>query len=122
LRSTLLKKFQVRQNHQGHLNKRINDNLREFQHLELRQAKEKFEFELYSFEEVGSKKILFDNRVADLKIAQMNELHSEKERELAKHEAEKEAQLKAAHARELKVMAQEQRLALKKLKAQQDDK
>ena len=68
VRSTILKKFQVRQNHLGHLNKRINDNLREIQLMELRHTKEKFELEMVSFEELGSKKILHENSHAEMRL------------------------------------------------------
>ena len=68
LRSTILKKFQVRQNHLGHLNKRINDNLRELQLMELRHSKERFELEMVWFEEIGSKKINHENTAADLRL------------------------------------------------------
>jgi hypothetical protein len=68
VRSTILKKFQVRQNHLGHLNKRINDNLRELQLMELRHSKERFELEMVCFEEIGSKKINHENAHADLRL------------------------------------------------------
>jgi hypothetical protein len=68
VRTTILKKFQVRQNHLGHLNKRINDNLREVQLMELRHSKEKFELEMVSFEEIGSKKIIHENTHAELRL------------------------------------------------------
>jgi hypothetical protein len=96
--------------------------LREYQLLELRHVKEKFEYELFSFEALGSKKIFFDNKVSDLKIAQMNEMHAEKENDLAKHEGEKEGMLKALHARELKTLSTEQRRVLRQLKLAQDEK
>ncbi|KAJ3307416.1 hypothetical protein HDV03_000064 [Kappamyces sp. JEL0829] len=68
LRSTILKKFQVRQNHVAQVSKHINDNLREFQLMELRHVKEKFELELMSFEEASNKTIQHEVQLSDLKL------------------------------------------------------
>jgi hypothetical protein len=120
MRSTLMKKFQVRQNHQGHLNKRINDNLREVQLMELRHSKERFELEMVSFEEVSNKGIVHANTIDSLRLRQMNELHAEKENVISKHEQEKEELLKAQQKRELKRLQQEHRIALKQLRIKHD--
>ncbi|KAJ3260004.1 hypothetical protein HK103_001514 [Boothiomyces macroporosus] len=121
VRSTILKKFQVRQNHQGHLNKRVNDNLREFQLLELRHSKEKFELEMVSFEEIGNKKIAHETQMAELKLKQMNEMHTEKENVISKKESAKEAYLQVLHQRELRELAHEQKIALRQLRIKQDE-
>ncbi|KAJ3273908.1 hypothetical protein HDV01_003739 [Terramyces sp. JEL0728] len=122
LRSTILKKFHVRQNHQGHLNKRINDNLREFQLLELRHSKEKFELEIVSFEEVGNRRIVHETQMAELRLKHMNEMHTEKENVVAKKEASKEAYLLALHQKELRELAHEQKIAIRQLRIKQDEK
>ena len=122
VRGALLKKFQVRQNHLGHLNKRINDNLREVQLMELRHSKERFELEMVAFEEIGSKKILHENQLADLRLRHQNEMHTEKEAVLSKKEAAKEAYLVRKHAQEIKQLAQNQRIELRQLRTRQDEK
>ncbi|KAJ3269689.1 Guanylate cyclase 2G [Terramyces sp. JEL0728] len=101
VRNTIMKKLQVRHSHQGHLNKLINDNLREFQLLELQHIKEKFELEMVSFDEVGNRKIVHENRLAEMKLRHMNEIHEEKENVMMKKEAAKEIQLHQKHEREL---------------------
>jgi hypothetical protein len=127
MRATVLKKFQVRQNHQGyfsfidrHLNKRINDNLREVQLLELRYAKENFELEMLGFEELGSRKIAQENQIADLSLKQMNEMHTEKENLLIQYENAKEEQMKIMFETELAELVKQQHAELKKLKNTQD--
>lgn len=132
MRSTLLKKFQVRQNHLGywinyyslgrHLNKRIHDNLREYQIMELRHVKERFELEMMYFEEIENNKIIHENRNCDLLLRQMNEMHTEKEFVLGKKEAAKEAQLIAKYAKELKHLQYEQKVALRQLSTKQNEK
>jgi hypothetical protein len=120
VRSALQKKFQVRQNHQQHLNKRINDNLREVQLMELRHSKERFELEMVSFEEVGNKEIIRETTLDSLKLRHLNEMHNEKENVLSKHEQEKEDMLKAQHAKELRLLQHEQRIEIRQLKIKQD--
>jgi hypothetical protein len=71
VRITFQKKFQVRQTHQGHLNKKINENLREVQLMELRHCKEKFELEMVSCEEVGNKAIIAENLVSTMRLKQV---------------------------------------------------
>jgi hypothetical protein len=120
VRSALMKKFQVRQNHQQHLNKRINDNLREFQLMELRHAKERFELDMVSFEEMSNKNIGHEGSKNAIKLRHLTELHAEKENVLLKHEQEKEDVLKSQHKRELKLLQQEHRIVLRQLKIKQD--
>ena len=84
-----MKKFQLRQNHRAHLNKRINDNLREVQLLELQQEKEKFELEMLAFEQVGNKKAYHDDIRAQLALSQMNSAHAAKEKDLDKKQLQK---------------------------------
>ncbi|KAJ3369356.1 hypothetical protein HDU91_007277 [Kappamyces sp. JEL0680] len=118
VRSTIMKKFQVRQNHLGHLNKRINDNLRELQLMDLRHSKERFELEMVCFEEIESKKNLHVNqvRLALLTSRHANELQAEKEAVISKKESAKELILQKQHVQELKKLAMDQRIELKQLK------
>ena len=122
VRSALLKKFQVRQNHLGHLNKRINDYLREIHLMELRHSKERFELEMVAFEEIGSKKIVHENQLADLRLRHQNEMHNEKEAVLLKKETAKEAFLLRKHSHDLKTLAQTQKIQLRQLRTRQDEK
>lgn len=122
VRGALMKKFQVRQSHLSTLNKRINDNLREVQLMELRHSKERFELEMVAFEEIGSKRILHENQLADLRLRHQNEMHNEKEAVLSKKEAAKESLLARKHAQELKQLAQTQRIEMRQLRLRQDEK
>ncbi|KAJ3318935.1 hypothetical protein HDV06_006924 [Boothiomyces sp. JEL0866] len=122
VRNTILKKLQVRHTHQGHLNKIINDNLREFQLLELQHIKEKFELDMVSFDEVGNKKIGHENRLADMRLRHMNEIHEEKENVMQKKEAAKEVELQNKYAREIRKLQNEQKLERKQLRAKQLEK
>ncbi|KAI8891975.1 hypothetical protein BC833DRAFT_546081, partial [Globomyces pollinis-pini] len=122
VRSTIMKKFQVRQNHQGHLNKRINENLRERQLMELRHSKERSEMEVTSYEEIASIKIDHETQLAELRLKQMNELHAEKENVVQKNESEKEELLKRQHKRELKDLANEQKISLRQLRIKLNEK
>ena len=116
----MMKKFQVRQNHQLTLNKRIVDQLREVQQLELRQAKERFDAEVRTIEALGTFKIKNRQAKDELSDAQTIELNIEKERILAKSEAEKVAALEASHAKALKRLQQEHRIAIRQIKIQHD--
>ncbi|KAJ3261494.1 hypothetical protein HK103_005329 [Boothiomyces macroporosus] len=122
VRSTILKKLQVRHTHQGHLNKIINDNLREFQLLELQHIKEKFELDMVSFDEVGNKKIVHENRLADMRLRHMNEIHEEKENVMIKKEAAKEVELQSKYDREIRKLQNEQKMERKQLRAKQLEK
>jgi hypothetical protein len=120
VRSALQKKFQVRQNHQQHLNKRINDNLREVQLMELRHSKERFELEMGSFEEISNKMIAQEFSTNAAKLRQLTEMHIEKENVLSKHEQEKEELLKSQHRKQLRALQQEQKITLRQMKIKQD--
>ncbi len=121
VRSTLIKKFQVRHNHLGHLNKRINDNLRELQLMDLRHTKELFELEMVCFEEIESKKNFHVNQLAELKFRHSNELQKEKESVISKKESSKEALLQRQHTKELKRLLTDHRVELKQVKLKQSN-
>ena len=122
VKSAIMKKFQVRQNHVAVLSKHINDNLRELQLLELRHAKDLFELELISFEELGNKQINFDSQYNDLKLRHMTEMHNAKELWLSEKEAQKEMTLKSNHERQLKDLEKEQRIETRQLKIKHAEK
>jgi hypothetical protein len=88
VRNTIAKKVQVRQTYQIAFNKRISDQLREYQLMELRHAKERFEVEMLGFEEHGSMKLKHDARISELEVRQVNERHTEKEFLRNTHETE----------------------------------
>ena len=83
--------------------------------MELRHAKDQFELEMVSFEQVNTKQISQENRIAQLKLKQMNEMHTEKEATLVKHETAKEEWLRAMHDKELRNLAKAQKNSLEKL-------
>jgi hypothetical protein len=116
VRNTHLKKFQVRQTHRAHLNKRINDNLRDMQLLERQHAKEKFELGILAFEEVGSMKISHQRNLAAMQLRHFNELSQEKESVTNKAEEKKLVKIIENNELELKTLADEQKFELKKVK------
>ncbi|KAL2916361.1 hypothetical protein HK105_204117 [Polyrhizophydium stewartii] len=122
LRSTLAKKFHVRQTHQAVLNKRINDQLREMQQTELRQAKERFELEVKCYDEHGNLKITHTIRLAELFDSQLAELQTEKERLQSKHEEEKLQIIIQNNNRDLKRLQQQHRIVARQLRIQQEQK
>lgn len=87
IRSTIAKKFRnssslildVRQSFQMALNKRINDQLREYQLMELRHIKERFELELSGFEEQATIKNKQANNISQITARHVEEHHAEKE-------------------------------------------
>ncbi|KAL2916411.1 hypothetical protein HK105_204167 [Polyrhizophydium stewartii] len=122
LRSTLSKKFHVRQTHQAVLNKRINDQLRETQQTELRQAKERFELEVKCYDELGNLKTTHTIRLAELLDAQFVEMQAEKERLLIKHEEEKLQIIIQNNQQDMKRLQQQHRNAIRKLRIQQEQR
>ena len=72
-----------------------------------------------SFEQINSKQIAQENLIAQLRLKQMNEMHSEKEAALIKHENAKEEWFKAAHEKELSELARSQKEMLERLIAGQ---
>ena len=121
-RATAVKKFQVIQTHEAVLNKRINEQLRERQLLEVRHAKERFELEFSTQDEQANTKIEHGVRLAEFNEVQMDEKHTEKEHIISKREQEKLALLNAQHASETKKLVYAHRIALRQLKIQQDQK
>lgn len=96
--------------------------MRDVQLLQAQHAKEKFEMEMVSFEEIESKKINNQNIQASIKLKHMTELHAEKEAVLAKREAAKEELLIKEQSKELKLLAHEQRHEMKELMLRVDRK
>ncbi|KAJ3318936.1 hypothetical protein HDV06_006925 [Boothiomyces sp. JEL0866] len=122
VRNTLLKKLQVRHTHQNHINKILNDNLREFQLLELQHIKDRFELEMVSFEETGSKKIAHEIKLDEMRLKHMKELHEEKENVLTRHEAGKEMSLRKMYEQSVKKLQSEQRVGRRQLKMKNQEK
>eukprot|EP00842_Homolaphlyctis_polyrhiza_P006348 jgi/Hompol1/6714/HPOL_005053-RA len=122
MRSTVIKKFAIRQNYQIAVNKRINDQLREIQQVETRQAKEKFELESRCYEERSNLRATHVTRSAEMADSQLVELHAEKERVLARHEKDKLAGMTSRHQQEMKAMARENRIATRQFKLKQEQK
>jgi hypothetical protein len=127
VRVSMAKKFRilynvtidVRQSFQLSLNKRVNDQLREYQLMELRHVKERFEVQLTGFEEM----VLLINRhsaqVASMRARHVSEHHAEKEFLRNTHESNVLQKLLKQHARELKKLSLEHRIAARQLKAKQ---
>ena len=107
-----MKKFQIRQNHRAHLNKMINDNLREVQLLELQHQKELFELEMVSFEEISNKQISHDDIRDNLTLSHMSALNTVKEKELEKLEAKKKDIIMKQQDSEYKKLRMSQRLEM----------
>ncbi|KAI8930118.1 adenylate and guanylate cyclase catalytic domain-containing protein [Entophlyctis helioformis] len=122
VRSMTMKKFANRVTHRMALNKRINEQLRELQQMEMRHAKESFELEVESFEEMSNLEINNVIRLAEFTDQQLTELQTEKERLLAKREADKLTLLTQKHAQEMKRLQHEQRIAVRQLKIQHEQK
>ncbi|KAI9206774.1 uncharacterized protein BJ171DRAFT_18641 [Polychytrium aggregatum] len=120
VRRTMQKKFMVRMNHQNAADKRIADQLQEIQQLELKHAKEKFDLEYQSYEDVQTLKAQHFSQIAELGIQQTLELHSEKERLLLIKEQTKLSSLEAQHASEIKKLSYLHRQQVRALRAQQD--
>ncbi len=109
----------MRQTFQIALNKRINDQLREYQLLELKHAKEKFELEMAAFEEESAMKLRQSLRLFETKVIHVDQHHMEKELIRSNHEAEKLQKLERSHLAELKRLSQDHRIALRQLKVKQ---
>ena len=107
-------------NHQAALNKRICDQLREYQQTELQQAKERFDLEIQCFEELETLKANHTLRKTDSENGHISELYGEKEKLLSKHEREKLSKLEAEHAKEMKKLSHTHRQQLRTLKNQQE--
>ncbi|KAI8930120.1 adenylate and guanylate cyclase catalytic domain-containing protein [Entophlyctis helioformis] len=122
MRLTSIKKFLVRQTHRMALNKRINEQLHELQQVELRHAKERFDLEVESFEEMSNLDIANMIRLAEFTDQQLTELQTEKERLLAKHEADKLILLTQRHTQHMKRLQHEQRVVVRQLKLQHEQK
>jgi hypothetical protein len=120
VRNTVTKKFHVRQSFQIALNKRINDQLREYQLMELRHCKEFFEVEISGFEDHGALTIKHSERFAELDAKQMNEKHAEMEVLLSAHEAQKLALLQQNNVKALKKLVNDNRIILRQLKLKHD--
>ncbi|KAI8910931.1 adenylate and guanylate cyclase catalytic domain-containing protein [Gorgonomyces haynaldii] len=120
IRANIAKKFHVRQTYQIAMNKRINEQLREFQLMELRHAKERFEVEIASFEELGPLKVKHATRIAEQNARHVEELHTEKEFLRTTHEANKLQKLQKQHQAELKKHSRENRIALRQMKVKHD--
>lgn len=115
-RVNLGKKFHVRQTYQIALNKRVNEQLREYQMMELTHAKEIFEVEMSGFEEAGALQVNQSFRLSELDIRQVDEHQKEKCVTLIANEGEKLQKLQRSHARLLKIMASEQRITYRQRK------
>lgn len=88
-RRTMIKKYHVRENYQNVLNKRLNEQLREYQLLETRHAKERYDCNTSSFEAVCSMRIRHLAQRADLNAKHVEARHLEKEEHLSVYEEEK---------------------------------
>ncbi|KAI8930119.1 adenylate and guanylate cyclase catalytic domain-containing protein [Entophlyctis helioformis] len=104
MRLTSIKKFLVRQTHRMALNKRINEQLHELQQVELRHAKERFDLEVESFEEMSNLDIANMIRLAEFTDQQLTELQTEKEQ----------------HTQHMKRLQHEQRVVVRQLKLQHE--
>jgi PAS domain S-box-containing protein len=104
------------------LNKRVNDQLREYQLMELRHVKERFEVQLTGFEEL----VLLTNRhssqLANMRARHVSEHHLEKEYLRNSHESHVLQKFLKQHARELKRLSLDQRISVKQLKAKQNQR
>ncbi|KAI9206776.1 adenylate and guanylate cyclase catalytic domain-containing protein [Polychytrium aggregatum] len=120
IRRTMQKKFQAKLTHQKALDKRISDQLREVQQMELKHAKETFDLEFQSHEDIHNLKALHVKGVSELMASQILELQAEKERLLAHREQTKLTTLEARHVIEMKKFGKTHRDQLRALKQQQE--
>ena len=97
------------------------ENLRDVQLLEAQHAKERFEMEMVSFEELESKKIHNHGIKASTKLKHMSELHTEKEVVMARKEAEKEQKIIEEQSREISRLLNQQRKDMQYLKGKLDE-
>jgi hypothetical protein len=127
VRVSMAKKFRiienltidVRQSFQLTINKRINDQLREYQLMELRHVKERFEVQLTGFEEMGVLLNRHSTQLANMRARHVSEHHSEKEFLRNTHESNVLQKLLKQHARALKRLSLDNRIAARQLKAKQ---
>ncbi|KAJ3152323.1 hypothetical protein HDU86_005852 [Geranomyces michiganensis] len=117
IRQSMLKKFRMRTQHQKAIDKRIADQLLAFQAVELRQAKEEYELDIFQFEADAA--IVARNlaSVGSLQAQQTRELNAEKERLLVLREESKQAVLQKHHEETMRRTAHNQRLKIHKEKA-----
>ncbi|KAI9206702.1 adenylate and guanylate cyclase catalytic domain-containing protein [Polychytrium aggregatum] len=122
IKRTMQKKFQVRMTHQKALDKRLADQLREIQQMELQHAKEAFDLEFQSYEDTHNLKSMHVKGVCELMATQVIELHAEKERLIAHREQTKLATLEARHVIDMKRLASGHRDQLRQLRIQQEQR
>ena len=121
-RATHLKKFQVRVNHQSHLYKRINDNIRDFQAMERLHSKEAFELDLLAMEDIENKKIAHETMRGELKLEHFIQMGKAKEYVAVKKEKMKKKVLTENLKAEMHQLHQEQRVDIRKMKLRHEEK
>jgi hypothetical protein len=108
----------VRQSFQLSIDKRVNDQLREYQLMELRHVKERFEVELTGFEEI----VLLINKhsaqISTMLAHHVSEKHSEKEYLQITHESDVFQKLLKQNSKILKRLTLDNRVSTRQLKAQ----
>ncbi|KAJ3132513.1 hypothetical protein HDU90_006874 [Geranomyces variabilis] len=117
IRQSMLKKFRMRTQHQKGIDKRVADQLLAFQAVELRQAKEEYELDIFQFEADAS--IIARNlaSVNSLQVQQTRELNAEKERLLVLREESKQVVLRSHHEEKMRRTAHNHRLKIRKIKS-----
>ncbi|KAJ1568869.1 hypothetical protein HK096_005010 [Nowakowskiella sp. JEL0078] len=119
MRSALAKQFLGQITHQKALDKRIIDQQRETQLLELRHLKEHADLEERAFEETSTLEISHSNRHVDVKFQQVSEMHIEKDRMNDMKQSIKLSKIESEFAAETKKIVISQRNQLRLLKQQQ---
>ncbi|KAJ3411483.1 hypothetical protein HDV05_002136 [Chytridiales sp. JEL 0842] len=102
IRSTVVKKHQVKMNHKRVMDKKVADHLRETQQQEMKQIKEKFEMELRGYQELSLLKTTHQEKVYELETQQSVEFNTEKERLVTIKDTLKVMQLESEHQGEMK--------------------
>ncbi|KAJ3144642.1 hypothetical protein HDU86_001661 [Geranomyces michiganensis] len=117
IRQSMLKKFRMRTQHQKGLDKRVADQLLAFQAIELRQAKEEYELDIFKFEADASIVARNVASVNNLQVQQTRELNAEKERLLILREESKQAVLRDHHEEKMRRTSHNHRLKIRKIKS-----
>ncbi|KAI9206592.1 adenylate and guanylate cyclase catalytic domain-containing protein [Polychytrium aggregatum] len=120
IKRTMQKKFQVLMTHQKSVDKRLADQLREIQQMELKHTKENFDLEFQSYEDIHNLKAMHVKGVCELTAAQAADLHAEKERLISQREQTKLTILEARHVVDMKKLALGHRDQLRQLRVQQE--
>ncbi|TPX50467.1 guanylate cyclase [Synchytrium endobioticum] len=115
-RAASVKKYAIYLSHRKAMDKRVTDHLREIQLMEVKHAKERFDCELLTHDEIASLKMMHAQQVEEMEFTHIAELHADKDKLNVLRETMKLMQLDAENNAEMRRFILQQKQLLKSVR------